>query len=94
MGGRVRRVTRRWLRTGAVLLVLILMIGHSAGVQFIGWAGMLVSRTADRGWSAAVESTFSGDEPCALCKISKTIAAKEQARRTMAGNCRVPAGSP
>ena len=77
-GDSVHRVTRSWLRCGAVLLVLILMIGHSAGVQLIGWAGMLVSRTAERGLVSAVQSTVSGDEPCALCKLSKTIASKEQ----------------
>ena len=71
-------MTRPWLRTGAVVLVLILMIGHSAGVQLIGWAGMLITRTAERGLSAAIDSTVSGEEPCALCKLSKTIAAKEQ----------------
>jgi hypothetical protein len=71
-------VTRPLLRTGAVLLVLILMIGHSAGVQLIGWAGMLVSRTAERGLDFALKSTFSGNEPCAMCTLSKTIAAKEQ----------------
>jgi hypothetical protein len=74
----VRHVTCPMLRIGAVLLVLILMIGHSAGVQLIGWAGMLVSRTAERGLVSAVQSTVSGDEPCALCNLSKTIAAKEQ----------------
>ena len=54
------------------------MLGHSAGMQLIGWTSMIVTRTAERGLVAAVQSTVSGDEPCALCKAAKIIAAKNQ----------------
>jgi hypothetical protein len=43
-----------------------------------GWASMLASRTAERGWEAAVGSTFSGDDPCAMCTAASTMKRIEQ----------------
>ena len=40
-------------------------------LQIVAWTGMLVTRTADRGLTAAIDSTFTGDEPCPLCLAVK-----------------------
>jgi hypothetical protein len=60
------------------LLALRLLGGDVAMLQIVAWTGMLVSRTAERGVAAAVESTFDGDEPCPLCKAVKAVQQSDQ----------------
>jgi hypothetical protein len=55
------------------LLALRLLGGDVAMLQIVAWTGMIVSRSAERGVAAAVESTFEGDEPCPLCKAVQAV---------------------
>jgi len=69
-------VVRRRLLGG--LLALLLLAGNAAMVQAVAWATMLASRSASLGWSAAVESTFSGAKPCHLCLAAKSLREQPQ----------------
>lgn len=60
------------------LIALRLLGGDVAMLQVVAWTGMVVSRTAERGLTAAVESTFDGAEPCPLCKAVKAVKQSEQ----------------
>jgi hypothetical protein len=60
------------------LLALRLLGGDLAMLQVVAWTGMIVTRTADRGVAAAVQSTLDGDEPCPLCKAIKAAREAEQ----------------
>lgn len=53
------------------LLALRLLGGDLAMLQVVAWTGMIINRTADRGVTAAVQSTLDGDEPCPLCLAIK-----------------------
>lgn len=51
---------------------LYLSGAHWMLLQTAAWTGMLVSRSADAGVVEAVETTFNGAHPCAMCvAISK-----------------------
>ncbi len=54
-------------------LVLIIAGGHVAALQLVAWGGMLACRVQERSLAEAVASTFSGDEPCALCKAARAL---------------------
>ena len=60
------------------LLALRLLGGDVAMLQVVAWTGMIVSRTAERGVAAAVESTFEGEEPCPLCRAVKAVQQSER----------------
>lgn len=55
------------------LLALRLLGGDLAVLQVLAWGGMIVSRTAEQGVAAAVESTLDGEHPCPMCKALKTV---------------------
>lgn len=55
------------------LLALRLLGGDVAMLQVVAWTGMIVSRTAESGVAAAVESTFDGEHPCPLCTALKKV---------------------
>lgn len=59
-------------------LALRLLGGDVAMLQVVAWTGMIISRTADRGIAAAVESTLDGDEPCPLCEAVKAVQQSER----------------
>lgn len=53
----------------SVLAMLVAGNGHLLFVQGIGWAGMLVRYCQESGsMMDGVQRTFSGEEPCSLCK--------------------------
>lgn len=58
-------------------LALVLSGGHLTLLQGLAWAGMLVTRSVDRGFDEAVTSTFSGAEPCAMCLAVKNLSDAE-----------------
>jgi len=60
-------------RCAALALILLLLGGNAAVVQMVGWAGMLAERAGRMGWNAAVESTFSGSERCAMCHAAAAL---------------------
>jgi hypothetical protein len=64
-------MSTRLHRLGSVLmLVALLQIcgGHWVVLQTVAWGGMIVDYSRDASLSAAVEKTFDGQHPCAICK--------------------------
>jgi len=61
-------VSRPLRNLAAVLLSLSLGL-HWAVLQSVGWATMLVERSRAGSWEQAVQSTFSGKDPCGICKL-------------------------
>ena len=51
-----------------LLLVLVVACGCRPVVQVVAWAGMLWSNTQESSFDQAIADTFSGDQPCKLCK--------------------------
>ena len=62
----------------SVLLALNLLVPANV-LQTLGWAGMLADRLAREGMalSAALEETFDGEHPCALCRAAQTERERE-----------------
>lgn len=59
-------------------LAFIAFLADSSFIQLTAWATMLPSRYLESGsLSDAVESTFSGDEPCPLCRLAKETQEQE-----------------
>jgi len=62
-------------KTGRLALIVALFAatgGHWAVLQSVAWSAMLVRYSHESGIAIAVEKTFDGQHPCALCdKISK-----------------------
>jgi hypothetical protein len=50
-----------------IACALYLSGAHWMVLQMTAWTGMLVSRSADAGMTEAVETTFDGEHPCAMC---------------------------
>ncbi len=63
----------------SLILAAMLCGGHAVLLQGVAWAGMLASRTAERGWAKAVASTFSGDELCPLCRAAQALGGDDPA---------------
>jgi hypothetical protein len=59
-------------------LSLRLLGGDFAVLQVVAWTGMIVTRTAEQGVTAAVASTFDGEHPCPLCKVLDSARSQEQ----------------
>ena len=60
---------RRWCQW-----VVIGLVGMSLGFQWtllqsVAWTVMVLDRSAEMGWVQALETTFDGQHPCALCKV-------------------------
>ena len=74
-------MSQRALRFGRYLLIgalIISMGGHWVLLQTIAWGNMLVDFSSKSSLSEAVEKTFDGDHPCALCKVVKTSKSDEE----------------
>ena len=58
------------MRFTTFILALLLISGHTAGLQLVAWSGMFVDRlaTAPTAMQALV-STVDGTRPCALCRV-------------------------
>ncbi|MGB0991875.1 MAG: hypothetical protein ACPG32_05340 [Akkermansiaceae bacterium] len=50
-----------------IVAAITIFDGHLAVVQSWAWASMLWDRSPEMGLSEAVDSTFSGEQPCPLC---------------------------
>ncbi len=48
-------------------LALRLLGGDLAVLQLVAWTSMILTRAPEQGMTAALESTFDGEHPCALC---------------------------
>ncbi len=51
---------------------LYLSGAHFAVLQVAAWTTMLVERTEEVGLAVAAKTTFSGEAPCALCRVVQT----------------------
>lgn len=60
---------KRLLRLALVTALLYGSGAHWAAVQAAAWGGMLAARLPERGVTAAVSSTFSGEDPCGVCLV-------------------------
>lgn len=68
------------LRASRYLLIvtwLVSMGGHLAMLQAVAWSNMLVDFTAKGSFSEAVNKTFDGQHPCAMCKAVKKSKSEE-----------------
>lgn len=65
----------KWaLRASQYLLIATLLVsmgGHLALLQTIAWGNMLVEFSSESSFSEAMDKTFDGEHPCALCKVVK-----------------------
>jgi hypothetical protein len=64
-------------RCSALAIVLLLTIGHSAGMQTIAWVGMFIDRVQTHSVGDALISILDGSHPCSLCRIARSLAAVE-----------------
>lgn len=73
-------LSRTKIYSGVVALTLVLVFGggHLLVSQAVAWALMLVERSQTMTVAEAVDSTFSGDAPCALCDQVKEVARDTQ----------------
>jgi hypothetical protein len=55
----------RWLVVAALFLAIG---GHWALLQTVAWASMIVDYSRTEAITVAVEKTFDGEHPCAICK--------------------------
>ena len=54
----------------AIAAALAFTIGlHWGFLQSVAWMGMVVNYSRDGSFVTAVEKTFDGEHPCALCKV-------------------------
>jgi|GEM_PF-3606184 hypothetical protein len=60
------------------MLSLVLTGGHLALLQITALTSMLIVRSGEQGLIQAMQSTFSGARPCALCRVVHVLAAAQQ----------------
>ncbi len=69
-----------------ILLGLVLSLGlHWTLLQSVAWMGMVVSYSQQKGLAEALEMTFDGLHPCALCKAVENgsdTSSKEKRQKT------------
>lgn len=74
-------MSKQALRAGQYLLIgalIVSMGGHLALLQTIAWGNMLVDFSSRSSLSEAVEKTFDGEHPCALCKVVRKSKSEEE----------------
>lgn len=75
----LRFIPMRSFCRASVIAALMLSIGlHWTVLQSAAWVGMIVSYAQDGDVSEAIEKTFDGQHPCALCKLVEQGTAKEK----------------
>lgn len=52
--------------------------GHWLALQSVAWIGMVANYSQGETLMVALESTFDGQHPCALCKVVKSGRAQER----------------
>lgn len=68
--------------------MVIGLVGISLGFQWtllqsVAWTVMLLDRSAEMGWVQAMETTFDGHHPCALCKVVRKGRDTQQQQQTL-----------
>jgi len=77
-------------RLGLLLSALAMFAiagGHWAVLQSVAWAGMVSDYSRTDGFAAAVQKTFSGEYPCAMCK--RIAMAEKQQEQAPVSNVKV-----
>jgi hypothetical protein len=64
-------VLGRWSKWLVVLSLVLVTGGHWVLLQSAAWVGMTVSFAQEETVSVALEKTFSGENPCPVCKFVK-----------------------
>lgn len=60
------------------MLALVLSLGlHWTLLQSAAWVGMVVNYSRDASLGEALEKTFDGEHPCALCKMVEAGSSQE-----------------
>lgn len=68
-----------WLARLFCILALVALSGlDRVAVQTYAWATMLQDRAPVMGVSQAIDSTFSGDDPCEICSSLAELTQEEQ----------------
>ncbi|MGJ8694847.1 MAG: hypothetical protein ACSHYF_00885 [Verrucomicrobiaceae bacterium] len=65
-------------RALCILAIVVLSGLDQAAVQTYAWASMLNDRAPNMGLTEALNSTFSGDQPCEVCCALAELTEKEQ----------------
>ena len=72
----------KWaLRASQYLLIVTLLVsmgGHLAMLQTVAWGNMLVDFSSKSSFSEAMDKTFDGEHPCAMCKAVKKSKSEEE----------------
>ena len=64
--------------------MLVLAVGsHWIILQTAAWTGMLFTYSQSSTFEEAFSKTFSGDYPCRLCKLVKSVQEKERQAETV-----------
>ena len=63
----VRMSSLRFQRIIAAIALFALLGGPKGIVQCYAWGMMLYERTSESSFAEALQSTFSGEEPCEIC---------------------------
>jgi hypothetical protein len=74
-------------RLGTTLVCLAMFFiagGHWAVLQSVAWAGMLNDYAQTDGIVTAVQKTFSGDYPCAMCRKIDTAQKQQEQQAPLA----------
>jgi hypothetical protein len=67
-----------------VFLAAVQMLGgHWAALQTAAWIGMVANFAQSAPLGTAIEKTFDGEHPCALCAVVKKGQAEEQKQEAM-----------
>lgn len=67
------------MRFTAFILALLLVSGHTAGLQLVAWSGMFVERVSSAPTvMQAVASAVDGMRPCALCRAVTALQESQQ----------------
>lgn len=66
----------RWI---ALLLAVVLVSGHAAGLQLVAWTGMAMERAQTMPVVDAIYSALDGSRPCVICTaVDALIAGTEK----------------
>ncbi len=66
----MRGAVKGVIRYLAILFCALYLSGaHWALMQAGAWTGMIIARSQSSSLASAVKSTFSGDQPCSMCKV-------------------------
>jgi hypothetical protein len=66
----------------ALLAAVQLLGGHWLALQSMAWVGMAISYSQGSSVTIALQKTFDGEHPCALCKVVKKGRSEEQKKES------------